>query len=92
MPIDNTRKDKQPKRWIPNSLILLMWFLLMLVWPSENYPRKPYSEFVRQVESGEVAKVTIADREIQYELKPTPTTKSTKSDANQAHLCHKTTS
>jgi cell division protease FtsH len=71
MPIDNNRQDKQPKRWIPNSLILLMWSLLMLAWPSETYPRKPYSEFVRQVESGEVAKATIADREIQYELKPT---------------------
>jgi cell division protease FtsH len=71
MPIDNNRKDNRPKRWIPNSLILLLWFLLMLAWPSENYQRKPYSEFVRQVESGEVAKATIGDREIQYELKST---------------------
>jgi cell division protease FtsH len=76
MPIDNNRKDNKPKRWIPNSLILLMWFLLMLAWPSENSSRQPYSEFVRQVESGQVAKATIGDREIQYELKTTATAQS----------------
>jgi cell division protease FtsH len=70
MPIDNNRQDNKSPRWIPNSLILLLWFLLLLAWPSENYQRKPYSEFVRQVEAGEVTKATIADREIQYELKP----------------------
>jgi cell division protease FtsH len=73
MPIDNNRKDNKPKPWIPNSLIFLMWFLLILAWPNENYPRKPYSEFVQQVESGQVAKVTLGDREIQYELKTSTT-------------------
>jgi cell division protease FtsH len=73
MPIDNNRQANKPKRWIPNSLILLLWFLMMLAWPNENYPRKPYSEFVRQVESGQVATATIGDRDIQYELKTTAT-------------------
>jgi cell division protease FtsH len=73
MPIDNNRKDNKPQRWIPNSLILLLWFVMLLAWPSENSSRKPYSEFVRQVESGQVAKATIGDRDIQYELKTTAT-------------------
>jgi cell division protease FtsH len=73
MPIDNKRKENKPQRWIPNSLILLLWFLMLLAWPSENSSRKPYSEFVRQVESGQVAKATIGDRDIQYELKTTAT-------------------
>jgi hypothetical protein len=46
MPIDNNRKDSQPQRWIPNSLILLTWFLLMLAWPSEEHPQ-PYSKSIR---------------------------------------------
>jgi cell division protease FtsH len=73
MPIDNKRKENKPQRWIPNSLILLLWFLMLLAWPSENSSRKPYSEFVQQVESGQVAKATIGDRDIQYELKTTAT-------------------
>jgi cell division protease FtsH len=83
MPIDNNHKVNRPKRWIPNSLILLIWLLLMLAWPSENYPRKPYSEFVQQVESGQVAKATLGDREIQYELKPTATAQPKSTESKQ---------
>jgi cell division protease FtsH len=83
MPLDNNRKDNKPKRWMPNSLILLMWLLLMLAWPNENYPRKPYSEFVQQVESGQVAKATLGDREIQYELKTTATAQPKSTESKQ---------
>jgi cell division protease FtsH len=86
MPIDNNHQEPQSKYRIPNGLILSIWLLLMLLWPSESYPRKPYSEFVRQVESGQVATATIGDREIQYELKPTASDRSKSAESKNVFV------
>ncbi len=83
MPIDNQRKANPSKFPIPSSLIFLIWLLILLAWSGQGYPRKPYSEFVRQVESGQVAKATIDDREIQYELKSNPVAKSNEPESKR---------
>jgi cell division protease FtsH len=72
MPIDNKRQAVPSNFPIPGNLIFLIWLLILLSWSSHDYPRKPYSEFIQQVESGQVVKATIDNQEIQYELKPTP--------------------
>ena len=81
MPIDNKRQANLSNFLAPGNFIFLIWLLILLAWPSQNSPRKSYSEFIQQVESGQVVKATIDDREIQYELKSNPATKSTKPDA-----------
>jgi cell division protease FtsH len=72
MPIDTNRQAAPSNFPIPSSLIFLIWLLILLAWSGQSYPRKPYSEFVQQVTSGQVVKATIDNQEIQYELKPTP--------------------
>jgi cell division protease FtsH len=81
MPIDNNRKSAAVNSPIPSGLIFLIWLLIILAWSGQSYPRKSYSEFIQQVESGQVIKATIDNQEIQYELKPTATApvKSTES-------------
>jgi cell division protease FtsH len=81
MPIDNDRKATVLNSPIPSGLIFLIWLLIILAWSGHSYPRKSYSEFIQQVESGQVVKATIDNQEIQYELKSTPVTpfKSTES-------------
>ena len=74
MPIDNNRKSAAANSPIPSGLIFLIWLLIILAWSGQSYPRKSYSEFIQQVESGQVVKATIDNQEIQYELKTTPST------------------
>jgi cell division protease FtsH len=74
MPIVNNRKSGKLHPSIPTGLIFIAWAVLMVAWPSENYARKSYSEFIQQVEAGDVAKATIDDQEIRYELKTAPGT------------------
>jgi cell division protease FtsH len=74
MPIVNNRKSDKLHPSIPTGLIFIAWAVLMVAWPSENYTRKSYSEFIQQVEAGDVAKATIDDQEIRYELKAAPGT------------------
>jgi cell division protease FtsH len=76
MPIENNRKSAPSNLPISSGLIFLTWLLILLAWSGQSNPRKPYSEFIQQVESGQVAKATIDNQEIQYELKPTPVNKS----------------
>jgi ATP-dependent Zn protease len=71
MPIDNNRKSTAENSPIPSGLIFLIWLLIIVAWPGQSYPRVGYSEFIQQVESGQVIKATIDNQEIQYELKPT---------------------
>jgi cell division protease FtsH len=85
---DRQQKPLPPRLWITNGLILLTWFAIMLAWPSQERVRKPYSEFIQQVESGQVAKATIDDREIQYQLKP-PTTVPPKPEPTQIFVTRK---
>jgi cell division protease FtsH len=74
MPIVNNRKSDKLHSSIPTGLIFIAWAVLMLAWPNENYTRKSYSEFIQQVEAGDVSKATIDDQEIRYELKTAPGT------------------
>jgi cell division protease FtsH len=69
MPITNNRKSAALPPSIPTGLIFMAWAMLMLAWPSENYSRQSYSEFIQQVEAGQVSKAVIDDQEIRYELK-----------------------
>jgi cell division protease FtsH len=74
MPIVNNRKSDKLHPSIPTGLIFVTWIVLMISWPSEQYARKSYSEFIQQVEAGGVAKATIDNQEIRYELKTAPIT------------------
>ncbi|MGK7918029.1 MAG: ATP-dependent zinc metalloprotease FtsH [Prochloraceae cyanobacterium] len=74
MPID---RNSNGKRKSPESgnlrgglIILLTWLLLLnlFVWLSPKNELKPYSEFIKQVEQGQVARVTIGENQIYYEL------------------------
>jgi cell division protease FtsH len=76
MPIDNDRKATGLNSPIPSGFIFLVWLLIILAWSGQSYPRKSYSEFIQQVEAGQVVKVTIDNQEIQYELKSAPVAKS----------------
>jgi ATP-dependent Zn protease len=68
MPIDNNRKATGLNLPIPSGLVM--------AWSGQSYPRKSYSEFIQQVEAGQVVKATIDNQEIQYELKTPPVAKS----------------
>lgn len=67
MPIDNDRKATGLNSPIPSGLIFLIWLLIILVWSGQSYPRKSYSEFIQQVESGQVVKATSDNQEIQFQ-------------------------
>ena len=52
---------------------LVVWFLVMTFTLTRMPPRSeqvPYSEFLTQVESGQVAAVRVSERRIEYRLKP----------------------
>ncbi len=74
MPIDrnSNSKGKSPESGNLRGglIILLMWLLLLnlFVWLSPKNELKPYSEFIKQVEQGQVARVTIGENQIYYEL------------------------
>jgi cell division protease FtsH len=81
MSIDNKRKANPSNLLIFGNFIFLIWLLILLAWSGQGYPRKSYSEFIQQVESGQVAKATIDNQEIQYQLKPNPVVNSKSTDA-----------
>ncbi|MDJ0714448.1 MAG: ATP-dependent zinc metalloprotease FtsH [Prochloraceae cyanobacterium] len=78
MPVDRKKNSEQKKSDsgnLRNSLIVfLMWllFLNLFIWPATNYKVEPYSKFIEQVETGQVAKVKIGSDRIYYELKSEP--------------------
>jgi ATP-dependent Zn protease len=86
MPIDNDRKSAGANSSIPSGLIFLIWLLILLGWSSQSYPRKSYSEFIQQVESGQVVKATIDNQEIQYELKSTPVSPSKSTESKKVFV------
>lgn len=56
-------------------IIVLSWllFLNVLFWSSDyNYKQQPYSQFIEQVETGEVIKARIGRNRIYYSLKSQP--------------------
>lgn len=70
------KKEQPPRsRQIGNILLLVSGFLLILNIFAPNLfgtpiPRVPYSLFIDQVQDGEVAKVSVGQNEIRYQLKP----------------------
>jgi cell division protease FtsH len=86
MPIDNDHKATGLNSPIPSGLIFLIWLLILLAWSGQSYPRKSYSEFIQQVESGQVVKATIYNQEIQYELKSSPVTKAKGTEAQNVFI------
>ena len=65
--------EKPPEsRNLPGGLIILLIWLLVVnlfVWRATENELKPYSKFIEQVEQGQVARVTIGEERIYYELK-----------------------
>jgi cell division protease FtsH len=60
--------------WISILTWMVVWFFLITL-VTGRVPRKtevPYSQFIDQVESGEVAAVKVSPRQIEYTLKSTP--------------------
>lgn len=82
MPVETEtqRSQKNPKpKQFGNSLILFIIALLLLnfaILPSlrPRPPKVPYSEFIEQVETGQVARALVAPDRIQYVLKSEPDT------------------
>ncbi|MEM7715746.1 MAG: ATP-dependent zinc metalloprotease FtsH [Cyanobacteria bacterium P01_A01_bin.68] len=78
MPIDTKNKSpiKPPKmRQFGSSLFILLTLLLLLnfIVPSfsgPQYPQTPYSEFIAQVQQGNVKRAIIGSDRIQYVLSP----------------------
>ena len=78
MPIDTKNKSpiKPPKmRQFGSSLFILLTLLLLLnfIVPSfsgPQYPQAPYSEFIAQVQQGNVERAIIGSDRIQYVLSP----------------------
>jgi cell division protease FtsH len=74
----NRRPDRHTKSSEPDGTIgILMWFIILVLlnalsWRTPRDSTKPYSEFVHQVESGQVARVVVGNNQIQYELKAPP--------------------
>jgi cell division protease FtsH len=73
---------------------ILMWFVILLIlntifWRIPKASTKPYSEFIHQVETGQVARVVVGSDQIRYELKAKPNSSqdnASKDDRVQAFL------
>ncbi len=85
MPKDNSQfhsNTPEPKpsgvsRFVTNLVIITAWILLILTLP--RHPRQetvPYSQFIKQVESGQVATAEVSAQKIEYTLKALPNSTS----------------
>jgi cell division protease FtsH len=75
MPVEHNPEPKvkvpKPKHFGGSLLFGLMVFLILQVlFQGSRYTLVPYSDFLKQVEGGKVAQVTIGANDIQYVLKP----------------------
>ncbi|NEQ48109.1 MAG: ATP-dependent zinc metalloprotease FtsH [Leptolyngbya sp. SIOISBB] len=63
-----------PAQWANILIWLVMWFFLITLLTSRGARKVeiPYSQFIDQVESGEVATVKVGPRKIEYTLKVSP--------------------
>ncbi|QLE58546.1 ATP-dependent zinc metalloprotease FtsH [Nostoc sp. TCL26-01] len=79
---DGNGEIKPPEtRPFGGSFILWLAFLILLnliLFGQPRYPQVPYSDFVSQVEAGQVARVVISSDRIEYELKSVPTTEKSR--------------
>ncbi|NER81059.1 MAG: ATP-dependent zinc metalloprotease FtsH [Leptolyngbya sp. SIO1D8] len=65
-----------PKQWLSLLIWMVVWFFVIMLLTSRG-PRKaevevPYSQFIDQVESGEVATAKVGSNKIEYTLKAFP--------------------
>ena len=68
-----------PGQWINILLWMVVWSVLITL-ATGRAPRKeevPYSRFIDQVESGQVATATVGSNKIEYTLKPSPDVETT---------------
>lgn len=63
-----------PAQWVSILIWLVMWFFLITLLTSRGARKEeiPYSQFIDQVESGQVATVKVGTRKIEYTLKISP--------------------
>ncbi|MEM8810878.1 MAG: ATP-dependent zinc metalloprotease FtsH, partial [Cyanobacteria bacterium P01_G01_bin.38] len=75
-PRSNTPQDPQSNfgQVISSLIWIMMWFFLIsLVFGRVSRKEEvPYSDFIEQVESGQVATAKVGSRQIEYTLKPLP--------------------
>jgi cell division protease FtsH len=75
---NTTSSNRRTESSEPNGASsILVWFVILLIlntifWRSPKTPTKPYSEFIHQIEAGEVARAVVGNDHIRYELKATP--------------------
>ncbi|KST63919.1 ATP-dependent zinc metalloprotease FtsH [Mastigocoleus testarum] len=76
MPVDKNKKQMKPPkmRQFGGSFLILLTILLLLnfIVPSffaQRIPQVPYSDFISQVQEGEVAKAVVGNERIEYSLK-----------------------
>ena len=81
MPVD-TNPDERVKTPEPGGfgrslIVFLLWLLLLNLFLSREVGHReiPYSQFIDQVEAGQVASAKIGTERIVYELKPNPAAK-----------------
>lgn len=82
------KKPKFPPYFNLGNLLILIGFLLLganfLLPRRQNIPRVPYSIFISQVESGQVAAAQVGEQEIRYYLKAKPEAGEEGSEDGQA--------
>lgn len=77
-PIPPSRRPQEtpssPVQWLSILVWLVMWFFVIMLFTSRAPRREeiPYSEFINQVESGQVATAKIGSNKIEYTLKTLP--------------------
>jgi cell division protease FtsH len=82
-------QPKPPRfRQIGNILLLLssLFFIVNLIFPSlfaQPIPSVPYSLFIHQVQDGDVARVSVGQNEIRYQIKPAEAGAETIENAGQ---------
>ncbi|MDJ0597579.1 MAG: ATP-dependent zinc metalloprotease FtsH [Crocosphaera sp.] len=71
---NKSQPDFEKRNWLRPILIVLMWLLIFNLFFTKSSEKSlvSYSEFIKQVESGEVAQVEIGTEAIEYTLKAKP--------------------
>lgn len=71
---NKSQPDLEKRNWLRPILMILMWLLIFNLFFTKSSEKSlvSYSEFIKQVESGEVAQVEIGTEAIEYTLKTKP--------------------
>lgn len=75
-----------PVQWLSILVWLVMWFFVIMLLTSRTPRREevPYSEFVHQVESGQVATAKVGSHKIEYTLRTQPDVTATDDSSAEA--------